>query len=558
MAWIVLVENESKRVGTLGFTVDYVKYNPETRQIDAKISNVHYIGRKERTWWFNYWVLYVDNKRVAEKFSMPYTLKPEWVDKKIELVARFKRSDGEAEGVAVYTGTLVKPCTKDFFKIPTWGVKTYTRENSSTIEWWEDTYKREGAYLKVDYNTVLDFEYYGTTKPPDRPKDQQIKDWENGYLMGRYYQEKCTPTGYYWVKYKVIEWYPGVQVGPICMAELSKFSYTKVGINEIIRIQARAKNAVGYYISPYGDPEYLEFVRKSADYVTTADEVVWAEYKWKKCPKNGASIKIHLRKEGCPTVKAEGVAYIAPASLSALTITGEKNIGGVIRISAKAFNAKGFYISPYGDPEYLEFVRKSAENVASSDQEIWAEYRFKKCPPENKVRVALQIFGDMFGCPNPKVEGYVKPCTASELKVKVVDRYLEVGVPRALVKVTGVKPKEGKTNIHGEVTFEDLCCETVLVTAEHLIVPGKEESLVRGEKRITLKPGTNEVTVEISPTLLQMVTSGRLGKVEYYYKLGYALSKRPETAPLGVYLMLLHADKVREKGSSRSIQYDKS
>ena len=350
-------------------------------------------------------------------------------------------------------------------------------------------------------------------------------------------------------------------VAYIAPASLSALTITgEKNIGGVIRISAKAFNAKGFYISPYGDPEYLEFVRKSAENVASSDQEIWAEYRFKKCPpenKVRVALQIFGDMFGCPNPKVEGYCSFYPPKLVDFKVTGGSRIGDIITLSARAKNAKGFYISPYGDPEYLEFVRKSADYVTTADEVVWAEYKWKNCV-DTGVRVALQIFGDMFGCPNPKVEGYVKPCTASELKVKVVDRYLEVGVPRALVKVTGVKPKEGKTNIHGEVTFEDLCCETVLVTAEHLIVPGKEESLVRGEKRITLKPGTNEVTVEISPTLLQMVTSGRLGKVEYYYKLGYALSKRPETAPLGVYLMLLHADKVREKGSSRSIQYDKS
>ena len=39
--------------------------------------------------------------------------------------------------------------------------------------------------LFVDYGTPLGFTYFGTQKPPDRPLEQQVKDWRAGYQLGR-------------------------------------------------------------------------------------------------------------------------------------------------------------------------------------------------------------------------------------------------------------------------------------------------------------------------------------------------------------------------------------
>jgi len=265
MAWMLLVENEDKKVGTLGFTVDYVKYNPETRQIDARVSNIHYIGRKERTWWFDYWVLYVDNSRAAEKFSMPYTLKAEWIGKNIELVARFKRSDGEADGVTVYSGNLgeyVKPCTAEDFK-GTGDNVVYTRDNSETIRWFEDTYNRKGVTLVVDYTTVLDFKYYGESKPPERNKELQIEDWRNGYMWGRFYVAPpppyCTPTGWYWVKYKVKSFYEGEPTEKVVIKSLG---YEQARDIVMIKAEVECYGNKEKYISPYfemAEPNYHNY-----------------------------------------------------------------------------------------------------------------------------------------------------------------------------------------------------------------------------------------------------------------------------------------------------------
>lgn len=72
--------------------------------------------------------------------------------------------------------------------------------------------------LFVNYKTVLDYKYYGTERPPERPLEKQFEDWRNGYMWGRtpipntshpekdikalevLYGAKI-PRGWYWVKY---------------------------------------------------------------------------------------------------------------------------------------------------------------------------------------------------------------------------------------------------------------------------------------------------------------------------------------------------------------------
>ena len=72
--------------------------------------------------------------------------------------------------------------------------------------------------LFVNYSIVLDYHYYGKSKPPERPLEYQIEDWKNGYMWGRtpipnseYPESKIKQiekelgepilTGWYWVKY---------------------------------------------------------------------------------------------------------------------------------------------------------------------------------------------------------------------------------------------------------------------------------------------------------------------------------------------------------------------
>lgn len=41
--------------------------------------------------------------------------------------------------------------------------------------------------LFVNYHLPLDYKYYGPTKPPERPLEQQFADWENGRMYSRMY-----------------------------------------------------------------------------------------------------------------------------------------------------------------------------------------------------------------------------------------------------------------------------------------------------------------------------------------------------------------------------------
>jgi len=73
--------------------------------------------------------------------------------------------------------------------------------------------------LMVDYSVVIGYKYAGTERPPDRPLEAQLKDWENGVMLARVqlpndnvpeekleeYEQKWgvkLPRGWYWVAYE--------------------------------------------------------------------------------------------------------------------------------------------------------------------------------------------------------------------------------------------------------------------------------------------------------------------------------------------------------------------
>jgi len=92
------------------------------------------------------------------------------------------------------------------------GMITYDRVTSPTIAYFEDTYKRTGATLSVDYTSTIDFVYYGIDKQAEISYEKQIEHWRAGYMLGRFEKVDCTPKGYYWVKYKVTSFYEGTEI----------------------------------------------------------------------------------------------------------------------------------------------------------------------------------------------------------------------------------------------------------------------------------------------------------------------------------------------------------
>jgi len=63
--------------------------------------------------------------------------------------------------------------------------------------------------LTVDYRTVVEMSYYGTTEPQERTYEEQINDWQSGYMWGRFQvNANCEkdPYGgyYYWVCYPAV------------------------------------------------------------------------------------------------------------------------------------------------------------------------------------------------------------------------------------------------------------------------------------------------------------------------------------------------------------------
>lgn len=77
-----------------------------------------------------------------------------------------------------------------------------------------------------------------------------------------------------------------------------------------------------------------------------------------------------------PTVSkpSQGECTLTEKSFDGLGIVGETD---TVSLVLTATNCKGCYISPYGDPNYLEYVSKSSESVPSDSAEILTIYKCK-------------------------------------------------------------------------------------------------------------------------------------------------------------------------------------
>lgn len=95
------------------------------------------------------------------------------------------------------------------------------------------------------------------------------------------------------------------------------------------------------------------------------------------------TISLYKALAGAPRLEREMLS--APAARA----------GDTIRISAHAMDAQGLYVSPYGEPEFLEYVRKSPappgciENYP--DRIVYADYRVKAGAPVAKAKMQLAI-----------------------------------------------------------------------------------------------------------------------------------------------------------------------
>lgn len=58
-------------------------------------------------------------------------------------------------------------------------LKYYAKQEGNTL------YVDRVPVLVVDYSAVLEAQYYGTERPPDRPIDWQLADWKQGYMLSR-------------------------------------------------------------------------------------------------------------------------------------------------------------------------------------------------------------------------------------------------------------------------------------------------------------------------------------------------------------------------------------
>ncbi len=104
----------------------------------------------------------------------------------------------------IYPPSTLSNCTSDSFKRNL--KKTYTASDSVTLAEYEKNNHVSGVSLDVDYNTVLGFQYYGTTIPNGLAYLSQIAVFLNGATMNRVNTDtlehgQCLKEGYYWVKY---------------------------------------------------------------------------------------------------------------------------------------------------------------------------------------------------------------------------------------------------------------------------------------------------------------------------------------------------------------------
>lgn len=80
-------------------------------------------------------------------------------------------------------------------------VKTMTAANSTTIAEYEKMNGETGVSLVVDYSKVTSAVFASKTYPDALSYSEQIANWEKGYTLNRVESFRCTPLGWYWVKY---------------------------------------------------------------------------------------------------------------------------------------------------------------------------------------------------------------------------------------------------------------------------------------------------------------------------------------------------------------------
>lgn len=69
-----------------------------------------------------------------------------------------------------------------------------------------------------------------------------------------------------------------------------------MAIGDRFRISGVAKDAVGGYLTGWGDPAYLKYIGKSAKCISRNPETVWYEYEWvSRPPGDRALVRLEIQ-----------------------------------------------------------------------------------------------------------------------------------------------------------------------------------------------------------------------------------------------------------------------
>lgn len=99
-------------------------------------------------------------------------------------------------------------CPLDSFKGEYVVIYRNGQGTSPALDWYAEQTGKNWK-LTVDYANPISAQYYGSVEPPERSYEEQISDWQNGYMWGRFQvNENCEkdPYGgyYYWVQYPAV------------------------------------------------------------------------------------------------------------------------------------------------------------------------------------------------------------------------------------------------------------------------------------------------------------------------------------------------------------------
>lgn len=236
--------------------------------------------------------------------------------------------------------------------------------------------------LQVDYQDVMEWKYYGRTKPPERPYEAQLYDWTHGYQwsrVGLYSNCKVGGDYYYWVKHRAkltkMEKVPDEMILEFTMHETINGAIAKLSNNLKSLANKLAGKITGWKVLRVGV--------------------------------EGNKLKIRLKK-----IKTEGFGFVFTSAAGIASIV----LGLLIVFSILVLGYK--IVDAYRDAKIAEFktATQSALNACAKKKskrlDIPYDEAFKRCrkelePQLVKLGVGLKEKGGLFS----DVENIVKYST---------------------------------------------------------------------------------------------------------------------------------------------------